>query len=180
MQCIPSRWGEVSGKHIDLQVGDICDWEFLSQVRLVCTTLLPLVVIQLKSLRLNYLRLGVPQPGAVITCNLYYAIPFPSQPAPEPSATGSASQPGVYGSYGSGLLLFPSSVCGSVLLRFPSQSAPGPSATGSSPARCGDSDAARFVCCYPFIRSLRLNHLRLRVPSQARRFCGVLYFSTAV
>jgi hypothetical protein len=25
------RWGEVSGKHIDLQVGDICDWEFLSQ-----------------------------------------------------------------------------------------------------------------------------------------------------
>jgi UDP-sulfoquinovose synthase len=25
------RWGEISGKHIDLQVGDICDWEFLSQ-----------------------------------------------------------------------------------------------------------------------------------------------------
>ncbi|KAI3424306.1 hypothetical protein D9Q98_009860 [Chlorella vulgaris] len=25
------KWGEVSGKHIDLQVGDICDWEFLSQ-----------------------------------------------------------------------------------------------------------------------------------------------------
>ncbi len=22
------RWGEVSGKHIDLQVGDINDWEF--------------------------------------------------------------------------------------------------------------------------------------------------------
>ena len=27
----PGRWGEVSGRHIDLQVGDICDWEFLSQ-----------------------------------------------------------------------------------------------------------------------------------------------------
>ncbi|KAL4419541.1 hypothetical protein ABPG77_006872 [Micractinium sp. CCAP 211/92] len=25
------KWGEVSGKHIDLQIGDICDWEFLSQ-----------------------------------------------------------------------------------------------------------------------------------------------------
>eukprot|EP00877_Chromochloris_zofingiensis_P014119 jgi/Chrzof1/8961/Cz03g31030.t1_SQD1[v5.2] len=25
------RWGEISGKHIDLQIGDICDWEFLSQ-----------------------------------------------------------------------------------------------------------------------------------------------------
>ena len=25
------RWAEVSGKHIDLQIGDICDWEFLSQ-----------------------------------------------------------------------------------------------------------------------------------------------------
>lgn len=25
------KWGEVSGKHIDLQVGDINDWEFLSQ-----------------------------------------------------------------------------------------------------------------------------------------------------
>jgi UDP-sulfoquinovose synthase len=24
-------WGEVSGRHIDLQIGDICDWEFLSQ-----------------------------------------------------------------------------------------------------------------------------------------------------
>jgi hypothetical protein len=27
----PRRWGEVSGKHVDLQIGDICDWEFLSQ-----------------------------------------------------------------------------------------------------------------------------------------------------
>lgn len=26
------RWGEVSGKHIDLQIGDICDWEFLEDV----------------------------------------------------------------------------------------------------------------------------------------------------
>ena len=25
------RWGEISGKHIDLQVGDICDWEFLAE-----------------------------------------------------------------------------------------------------------------------------------------------------
>jgi nucleoside-diphosphate-sugar epimerase len=25
------KWGEVSGKHVDLQIGDICDWEFLSQ-----------------------------------------------------------------------------------------------------------------------------------------------------
>ncbi|KAG2451813.1 hypothetical protein HYH02_003589 [Chlamydomonas schloesseri] len=25
------RWGEISGKHISLQIGDICDWEFLSQ-----------------------------------------------------------------------------------------------------------------------------------------------------
>lgn len=25
------KWGEVSGKHIDLQIGDICDYEFLSQ-----------------------------------------------------------------------------------------------------------------------------------------------------
>jgi len=25
------KWAEVSGKHIDLQIGDICDWEFLSQ-----------------------------------------------------------------------------------------------------------------------------------------------------
>jgi UDP-sulfoquinovose synthase len=24
------RWGEVSGKHIDLMIGDICDWEFFS------------------------------------------------------------------------------------------------------------------------------------------------------
>lgn len=28
----PCRWGEVSGKHIDLQIGDICDWEFLEDV----------------------------------------------------------------------------------------------------------------------------------------------------
>jgi UDP-sulfoquinovose synthase len=26
------KWGEISGKHIDLQVGDICDWEFLEDV----------------------------------------------------------------------------------------------------------------------------------------------------
>jgi hypothetical protein len=26
----PRRWGEVSGKHISLQVGDICDWEFFA------------------------------------------------------------------------------------------------------------------------------------------------------
>ena len=26
------RWGEVSGKHIQLEIGDICDWEFLSGV----------------------------------------------------------------------------------------------------------------------------------------------------
>jgi len=25
------KWGEVSGKHIDLQIGDICDFEFLQQ-----------------------------------------------------------------------------------------------------------------------------------------------------
>lgn len=25
------RWGEISGKHIDLLVGDICDFEFLSE-----------------------------------------------------------------------------------------------------------------------------------------------------
>lgn len=24
-------WGDISGRHIDLQIGDICDWEFLSQ-----------------------------------------------------------------------------------------------------------------------------------------------------
>jgi UDP-sulfoquinovose synthase len=24
-------WGEVSGKHVELMVGDVCDWEFLSQ-----------------------------------------------------------------------------------------------------------------------------------------------------
>ena len=27
-----SRWGEVSGNHVDLQIGDICDWEFLEDV----------------------------------------------------------------------------------------------------------------------------------------------------
>lgn len=27
----PRRWGEISGKHIDLQVGDICDFEFFSE-----------------------------------------------------------------------------------------------------------------------------------------------------
>lgn len=26
------RWGEVSGNHIDLQIGDVCDWEFLEDV----------------------------------------------------------------------------------------------------------------------------------------------------
>ena len=26
------RWGEVSGKHVDLKIGDICDFEFLSGV----------------------------------------------------------------------------------------------------------------------------------------------------
>eukprot|EP00891_Asterochloris_glomerata_P006291 jgi/Astpho2/6291/Aster-08343 len=26
------KWGEVSGRHMDLQIGDICDWEFLSDV----------------------------------------------------------------------------------------------------------------------------------------------------
>ena len=26
------RWGEISGKHIDLHIGDICDFEFLSEV----------------------------------------------------------------------------------------------------------------------------------------------------
>jgi hypothetical protein len=25
------RWGEISGKHISLQIGDICDWEFFSE-----------------------------------------------------------------------------------------------------------------------------------------------------
>ena len=25
------RWGEVSGEHIDLQVGDICDWDFFGE-----------------------------------------------------------------------------------------------------------------------------------------------------
>jgi nucleoside-diphosphate-sugar epimerase len=25
------RWGEISGKHIDLAVGDICDWEFFGE-----------------------------------------------------------------------------------------------------------------------------------------------------
>ena len=25
------RWGEVSGKHIDLRVGDICDFQFLQE-----------------------------------------------------------------------------------------------------------------------------------------------------
>ena len=25
-------WGELSGKHIDLQIGDVCDWEFLEDV----------------------------------------------------------------------------------------------------------------------------------------------------
>ena len=24
------RWGEVSGKHVELKVGDICDFEFFS------------------------------------------------------------------------------------------------------------------------------------------------------
>jgi UDP-sulfoquinovose synthase len=28
---LPCRWAEVSGRQIDLQIGDICDWEFLSQ-----------------------------------------------------------------------------------------------------------------------------------------------------
>lgn len=27
----PLRWGEVSGKHISLQIGDLCDWEFFSE-----------------------------------------------------------------------------------------------------------------------------------------------------
>ena len=26
------RWGEISGNHIDLQIGDVCDWEFLEDV----------------------------------------------------------------------------------------------------------------------------------------------------
>ncbi len=26
--CVHHRWGEISGKHISLAVGDICDWEF--------------------------------------------------------------------------------------------------------------------------------------------------------
>ena len=30
--CACCRWGEVSGKHIDLHIGDICDFEFLSEV----------------------------------------------------------------------------------------------------------------------------------------------------
>ena len=30
--CLHCRWGEVSGRHMDLQIGDICDWEFLSDV----------------------------------------------------------------------------------------------------------------------------------------------------
>lgn len=25
------RWGEISGKHIDLAIGDVCDWEFFSE-----------------------------------------------------------------------------------------------------------------------------------------------------
>lgn len=25
------RWGEISGKHIELQVGDICEWDFFSE-----------------------------------------------------------------------------------------------------------------------------------------------------
>lgn len=27
----PRRWGEISGKHISLQIGDLCDWEFFSE-----------------------------------------------------------------------------------------------------------------------------------------------------
>ena len=26
------RWGEISGRHIDLQIGDICDFDFLRDV----------------------------------------------------------------------------------------------------------------------------------------------------
>ena len=29
---IINRWGEISGNHIDLQIGDVCDWEFLEDV----------------------------------------------------------------------------------------------------------------------------------------------------
>lgn len=31
MLCNLHRWGEISGKHIELQIGDICDFEFLSE-----------------------------------------------------------------------------------------------------------------------------------------------------
>lgn len=32
-QCVISdlRWGEISGKHIELAIGDICDWEFFGE-----------------------------------------------------------------------------------------------------------------------------------------------------
>ena len=30
--CLHCRWGQVSGRHMDLQIGDICDWEFLRDV----------------------------------------------------------------------------------------------------------------------------------------------------
>lgn len=29
-------WQEVSGKTVKLEIGDVCDWEFLSQVLFLC------------------------------------------------------------------------------------------------------------------------------------------------
>jgi nucleoside-diphosphate-sugar epimerase len=30
--CVRRRWGEVSGQHIQLAIGDICDWEFFGEL----------------------------------------------------------------------------------------------------------------------------------------------------
>lgn len=118
MRC---RWGEVSGKHIDLQVGDICDWEFLSQARLVCTVLWD---------------------SAAIGC---YPI---EKTAPEPSATGRSSARCAW------LVRFWATSVSFKFVRFCATSLPATICAGTS-------------CDW-------------EVFSQARRFCVVQYFSTAV
>ena len=30
--CLPHRWGEVSGKHIELHIGDVCDFDWFAGV----------------------------------------------------------------------------------------------------------------------------------------------------
>ncbi len=35
------RWGEISGKHIELAIGDICDWEFFGEAFKCAAACLP-------------------------------------------------------------------------------------------------------------------------------------------